>query len=418
MNIHQQFSDSAHGKNAVCDMIVAAEHAQQTGGTAPSFLRNTHDMITFCDRSRPSVASWGNNGTYVIIYDQEALTKEVFPAYFKHSNFKSFARQLNFYGFRKIKSKDKECCIYHHEYFQINRADLLPHIQRQTNENHSHDNHPRANAKISTTTIVNPDEVNELKDKVNTLTTTVTALTTTVSSLHQEIAGLKSLVASLADVIRAHDEFIRQPQTSQVVHHSTFSTVANCVQAQASFDHNETNEESLKPQAKQTPSPNHGSINKIDLLQNSQSSFSYAAMTQRQDHESHHSKRQKFSSEQTDAYAPIVSHQQFALPPPTTIQNDTAKPEYKDRHDHWANHTSDNYIDHHHQHHPINNDQQAHMNALNTVDHQNSSISATLHNVGECSADQDYGYEDLAWFALFEEDISHQTDDPTAAPQA
>jgi hypothetical protein len=59
-----------------------------------------------------------------------------------------------------------------------------------------------------------------------------------------------------------------------------------------------------------------------------------------------------------------------------------------------------------------------HMNALNTIENQNSSASASLHNVGECSADQDYVYEDLAWFALFEEDISHQTDDPTAAPQA
>jgi hypothetical protein len=39
MNIHQQFSDSANGNVAECDIIVAAEHAQQTGGTAPSFLR-------------------------------------------------------------------------------------------------------------------------------------------------------------------------------------------------------------------------------------------------------------------------------------------------------------------------------------------------------------------------------------------
>ena len=36
----------------------------------------------------------------------------------------------------------------------------------------------------------------------------------------------------------------------------------------------------------------------------------------------------------------------------------------------------------------------------------------------ECSVDTDFSYEDLAWFALFEEDVSHSTDDQIFAPQA
>jgi hypothetical protein len=347
----------------------------------------------------------------VIIYDKEALTKEVFPAYFKHSNFKSFARQLNFYGFRKIKSKDKECCIYHHEYFQINRADLLPHIQRQTNENHQ-DMHPIPGTQNVPTTVIISDEVKELKDNVRTLTATV-------STLHQEIDGLKALVASLADVIRVHDEFIRQIPIHQVVHPSTVSTPVHAVHVQATFDQNEANEESRKPQAKQISFSNHNVSSTAGSIQNEPSPFAYVAMEQRSDHESRHSKRQKISSENSVAYAANVSHDQLSVTPSSSTQNNVIKPDFDGRHDHWTAHTTDDYIDlQHHNHLVVQNQQQAHNISLNSIDNQNSSATSTSHAVVECSADQDYGYEDLAWFALFEEDISHQPDDPTAAPQA
>ena len=343
-----------------------------------------------------------------MIYDKDALTKEVFPAYFKHSNFKSFARQLNFYGFRKIKSKEKEWCIYHHDCFQINRADLLTHIQRQTNENH-HDTHTLVGTQNVSTTLVASEEVNELKDKVNTLTTTI-------SSLRQEISDLKSLVVSLAEVVRGHDDFIRQPHNSQVVHPSAVSASINCLHTQANFDHNTANSESLKPQAKQTTSPNHDSIKSIESLQDTHASYSYVAMTQRQDLDLHPSKRQKFSDEESVAYAPVTAQHQFAIPPPATMPGLTSQPTYENRHDHWTNHTSDNFTNH--RRHHINNEQRVHNISISSIDNESSSATVAPHNVAECSADQDYGFEDLAWFALFEEDISHQPDDPTAAPQA
>jgi len=68
----------------------------------PMFLTKTYHMIDRCDRE---IATWSIAGDNFVVKDVEKFAKAILPMYFKHSNFSSFARQLNFYGFRKLKAE-------------------------------------------------------------------------------------------------------------------------------------------------------------------------------------------------------------------------------------------------------------------------------------------------------------------------
>jgi hypothetical protein len=173
----------------------------------PIFLRKTYHMIDTCD---DNVCSWCEEGTTFVVKEPETFEKVIIPQFFKHSKFSSFVRQLNFYGFRKIKYTDSirintaeeqktaNFWRFRHENFKKGREDLLGDIKRMNSASKEVAKKASASTSASlktssssaTTTatvkkVVDKKgaEVKELKEELNTLKDRIKEMTSNIDQL-------------------------------------------------------------------------------------------------------------------------------------------------------------------------------------------------------------------------------------------
>jgi len=148
----------------------SAQPGKSTKGstTIPIFLKKTYKMI---ESSPQEVAAWTPEGDMFVVKDPDQFATDIIPQYFDHNKFSSFARQLNFYGFRKMQSKPirnsdfdantAKHVTFYNENFKRGRCDLLRNIQRSTRGGGSNSGQNQEK------------DINELKDKVINLEKTI-----------------------------------------------------------------------------------------------------------------------------------------------------------------------------------------------------------------------------------------------------
>lgn len=105
-----------------------------------NFVHKLYDEIESSEDSEDLIV-WNakDDGKSFIIQDTNLFSVTTLPRLFKHSNYSSFVRQLNKYGFHKLKQMNpqdaentiKNSNIFKNIYFQRGRPDLLKNIKRQ-----------------------------------------------------------------------------------------------------------------------------------------------------------------------------------------------------------------------------------------------------------------------------------------------
>ncbi|KAI8324575.1 hypothetical protein GQ54DRAFT_270992, partial [Martensiomyces pterosporus] len=107
--------------------------------TVTPFLNKLYSMVD--DEKTDDLIRWSDDGNSFLVLRHEDFAKEVLPKFFKHSNFSSFVRQLNMYGFHKVphlqqgglitEGPEAESWEFSNENFQQGQPDLLHYIRRK-----------------------------------------------------------------------------------------------------------------------------------------------------------------------------------------------------------------------------------------------------------------------------------------------
>jgi hypothetical protein len=152
-----------------------------------------------------------DDGEMFIVKDTNELSRRYIPQYFGHSNFSSFDRQLNFYGFRKsfpdalrqanisnvqteLSKESAKHVRFYHQYFKRGRTDLFHLIKRASTKKRSS---VKKNNKSSVKR--KRGEIEELREELSSLECRLTSVS---SQIEKKFAQLSKDIEDKIEAMR------------------------------------------------------------------------------------------------------------------------------------------------------------------------------------------------------------------------
>mmetsp|Transcript_18344 Transcript_18344/g.39651 ORF Transcript_18344/g.39651 Transcript_18344/m.39651 type:complete len:471 (-) Transcript_18344:472-1884(-) len=207
-------------------MVLTTTKKRSAVGGAPSaaevpiFLQKAYHMIDTCDRK---VCCWSDDGLTFVVKNTNLFETVIIPQFFKHNKFSSFVRQLNFYGFRKVKfsnslridhkmeAETSKYWRFRHEKFRKGRKDLLTEIKRTPSATSSSSTPPAAASTSFVSKAIIPQvpissAVQPLKKPIRPIVAKppeeVSHLKTEMQELKQRIASMTKNIDDLTDLVK------------------------------------------------------------------------------------------------------------------------------------------------------------------------------------------------------------------------
>lgn len=112
--------------------VEGSDHASSSpGGNTVLFPWKVQDMLrSSVGEGKECIVSWLPHGTAFKVHNVPVFVSEILPLFFKQTKYKSFQRQLNLWGFKRIES-GPEKGAYFHKHFLRDKPNLCSNLTRQ-----------------------------------------------------------------------------------------------------------------------------------------------------------------------------------------------------------------------------------------------------------------------------------------------
>lgn len=203
------------------------------------FVRNLFELLE--SKKYENLVRWTDEGETFVVIDAGRFTSDILPSKFNHSNFASFVRQLNKFGFHKIKKtyEERMMCIYGelswefvHPLFRMHDREAMEKITKKPPNQNGRNMVTRIDAKqpdnlidtLKLTSLKNTQKgaivinSNLIDAKVNSITQNLNSLEKKIESQDDKnqllFSEFHSLKTELQNLLNA---FMEYKQTNNII---------------------------------------------------------------------------------------------------------------------------------------------------------------------------------------------------------